>query len=534
MASFKNADYVNEFLVYAHGAPATKTEVLRQLEELSMRLYGDKSIRVGFDNDSSWPYLWYLRDYPNRVYFGENPDRSIADYPVVIVGSQNWGKVEPLLGNDYESRTYTFLWWPMEEYRQLSWNAILGDPAVDRAARRGIFNPEVRRALWDILVYRDYDAYASVYGGTYTAGQWPLRHDLRLYISRDALAGIWDYGLNAAAIEPPVDPYAENEFQLAPVLSFGESGAAPGALLRPRNIALAADGTIYVADSGNNRIQVFSPEGEYLYGWGTAGSEASQFSEPWGIAVDDEFVYVADTWNHRIQKFSLTGELVHVFGASGSPAAGETGGGLFYGPRDIIVLADGNLLISDTGNKRLQLFDPDGNFLQSIGSEGSQIGQFKEPVGLGASPEGNIYVADTWNGRIQQFTPEFFPFFDWQVEAWFGQSIENKPYLAVDVQGRVYVSDPEGARILIFDATGRYLGRFGRPGASTTELGLPNGLALSPDGHLFVVDSQNNRILKFEAPFENAPAEPQLEEEGAIEVGPTEVDEDGAGPTPAG
>jgi len=118
-AAFPNADYTNEFLVYAHGAPATKSEVLKQLEDLSMRLHGDKSISVAYDNDSSWPYTWYLRDYPNRHYFGENPSRAITDSPVIIVGSHNWNAVEPILGDDYDARTYTFLWWPMEEYRKV-------------------------------------------------------------------------------------------------------------------------------------------------------------------------------------------------------------------------------------------------------------------------------------------------------------------------------------------------------------------------------------------------------------------------------
>ncbi|RMH00737.1 MAG: TIGR03663 family protein, partial [Chloroflexi bacterium] len=140
LASFPNADYSIEFLNYAHGAPATKEAVLAQVEELSMRLYGDKSIKVAFDNDSSWPFTWYLRDYPNRLYFGENPSNAITDAPVIIVGSLNWGKVEPFLGDNYTQQTFTFLWWPMEEYRKFSWNAIFGTPENGR----GLGNPGVR------------------------------------------------------------------------------------------------------------------------------------------------------------------------------------------------------------------------------------------------------------------------------------------------------------------------------------------------------------------------------------------------------
>ncbi|MDX1615496.1 MAG: TIGR03663 family protein, partial [Candidatus Promineifilaceae bacterium] len=264
MANFLNADYVTEYLVYAHGAPATKSQVLDQLEELSMRLHGDKSIRVAYDNDSSWPMTWYLRDYPSRIYYGENPGRNITDAPVVIAGSQNWAKVEPLLGDDYDSKTYTFLWWPMEQYRNISWNALLGDPTVEPDERRGLGDPGVRQALWDIFFYRDYEKYGEVFGGNYSIGQWPLRHELRMYIRKDTLATIWDHGVRAAAIEPPIDPYAANVLERLPerVLSAGAEDGTP--LQQPRNMATAADGTTFVADSGNHRVVVYDAAGQFI------------------------------------------------------------------------------------------------------------------------------------------------------------------------------------------------------------------------------------------------------------------------------
>ncbi len=211
MASFPNADYTTEFMVYAHGAPATKNVVLDQVEELSMRLNGDKGIKVAFDSDVSWPLTWYLREYPNRVFFGDNPNQDLNQSPVIIVGARNWDTVEPYLGNNYESTEHTFLWWPMEEYRNISWNALLGDPNVPDEQRRGLGNPDVRQALWDIFFYRDYEKYGQVFGGTYTAGEWPLRHNLRLYIRKDTLPTLWDYGVGAVAAGGFADPYAEGE-----------------------------------------------------------------------------------------------------------------------------------------------------------------------------------------------------------------------------------------------------------------------------------------------------------------------------------
>jgi DNA-binding beta-propeller fold protein YncE len=502
MAAFVNADYTNEYLVYAHGAPATKSEVLNQLEVLSMRLNGDKSIRVAFDNDSSWPFTWYLREYPNRYYFGENPGRDVAEYPVIITGSQNWSKLEPLIGNDYETRTYTFLWWPMEEYRKLSWNAFFGDPNATAEDRRGIFNAGVRQALWNIFFYRDYQKYGDVFGGNYNPGQWPLRHDLRMYIRKDVLPVLWDHGIDAVAAEPPVDPYADGELALQPIQVIGSSGSGEGQLTAPRNLALGPDGNIFVADSGNSRVQVFTPEGEFVNMWGSFGDSPGSFNEPWGIAVDEEFVYVADTWNFRLQKFTHDGELVAVLGQAGEPAEGETGGGLFFGPRDIIILPDGNLLITDTGNHRLQILTPDGEFVQAIGSQGSQSGQFFEPVGLGINGQEDLfYVADTWNGRIQQFSTSLFPLFNWSVDAWRGESTNNKPYLDVNAQGQIFVTDPEAYRVLIFNSAGEYVGRFGQFSTGSDGFGLPTGIKVDSEGNVYIADAANNTILKFAPPL---------------------------------
>ncbi len=532
LASFPNADYTTEFSVYAHGAPATKEVILKQLEELSMRLYGDKSIRVAFDNDVSWPFTWYLRDYPNRYYFHDTPNNSLNESPYIIVGSLNWGKVEPYLGNNYESRTYTFLWWPMEEYRKFSWDAIWGNSLDD--PRRGLWNPDVRQALWNIFFYRDYTQYGQTFGGTYTAGQWPLRHELRVYIRKDVLANLWDYGIGATAFQ---DPYAEREINIAAQLVLNESGVtgnAPGQLSSPRNVAVAADGRIYVADSGNHRIAVYDANGVLVNTWGEFGDLPGQFNEPWGIAVDDQYLYVADTWNYRIQKFTLDGELVGAYGQSGSPIDDTNPNlGFFYGPRDIVLLENNRLAVTDTGNHRVQLMTRDGEFLSQTGRLGNLPGQFNEPVGLASGPGGTVYVADTWNGRIQQFTPDMFALFEWEVSAWSSQSIVNKPYLATDSAGRIYATDPEGYRVLIFDQNGTYIGRFGSFGAELTQFGLPVGITLDAQDNIYVVDSANNRVMKFPALFgAPIPVEEELDAGEIISDTVEEIIEPTSSPTP--
>ena len=96
---------------------------------------------------------------------------------------------------------------------------------------------------------------------------------------------------------------------------------------------------------------------------------------------------------------------------------------------------------------------PDGNYLAQFGSAGLDPGQFDEPVGIAIDENGILYVADTWNQRVQTFTPaadglSFTPLKQWDVAGWVGQSLDNKPFIAVDNARHVFVTDPEGFRVI--------------------------------------------------------------------------------------
>ncbi|MEI2611433.1 MAG: flippase activity-associated protein Agl23 [Candidatus Promineifilaceae bacterium] len=508
-ASYPNGDYPTEYLVYAHGAPTTKGAVMTKIEELSYRLYGDRSMQVAFDNDSSWPMTWYLRNYPNRLYYGDQPGRNLLDAPVIIVGDNNYNKVQELIGDtlstDYEEFHYNFIWWPNEDYREISWDAIFGTAnkeldfsLPDAPARRGLTSPAVLHAFWDIFFYRDYTRYSELFNKDYRLSNWPLRHGLRLYIRNDVKAGLWDFGAGAANahIDPYIDPYAENDLVLQPDLVLTGSTQA-GSFFNAHNVAVAANGTIYVLDAGNSQVQYFDRDGVYQGSWGSQGAEPGQFNDPWGITVDEEYVYVADTWNHRVQIFSLDGAFISQFGRLGSLANGDVGDDIFYGPRNIVVLDNERLLIADTGNHRIQIFDKEGVFSQSFGGFGAAAGQMYEPVGLSVAPDGTIYLGDTWNGRIQRFDTNFTAFFDWGVNAWRGDTNTQKPFLAIDSQNRIYITDPDRHRVIVFDVNGNYVARFGQFGTGNGQFNLPNGLFIDAADNIYVADVGNNRIVRF-------------------------------------
>ena len=388
-AAYLNYDNANELLVYAHSARGVKT-ALEQIEEISIRTTDGLDVVVAYDNDTSYPYWWYLRNYPNARYYGADPTRSLRDAPLILVGANNFGKIEPVVANLYHPFEYIRLWWPNQDYFGLTWERVLD-------AWR---NPQMREALFEIWLNRDYTKYGQVTGRDFSLTSWSPADRMRLYIRKDVVQSLWNYGA-APSVEALIpDPFEEKARTLTAQTTLGGAGSEPGQFQRQRDLALSADGSLYVVDTDNHRIQHLTTTGEVLHVWGSFGdvttgsAPGGSFNQPWGIGIGpDGSIYVADTWNHRIQKFSPEGEFLTMWGAFGqaeSPTA-------FWGPRDIAVTADGKVLVTDTGNKRVVIFDEQGNFISEFGSAGMNAGEFDEPVGLALDADGKVYVADTWN-----------------------------------------------------------------------------------------------------------------------------------------
>jgi DNA-binding beta-propeller fold protein YncE len=327
-----------------------------------------------------------------------------------------------------------------------------------------------------------------------------------MYIRKDIVSMLWEYGAAPVTLEPAVDPYEANTIRLdANQILFGD---AQFSFDTPRDIAFAPDGTFYVSDSRNHRILHFDPDGNLLNAFGAYGASdyttqtiaaAGYFNEPWGLAVGpDGSVYVADTWNNRIQKFSANGEFVTMWGQFG---AAETRYH-FWGPRGVAVDREGRVFVTDTGNKRVVIFDRDGNDLASFGGAGLGVGQFDEPVGIEVDDAGRLFIADTWNKRIQIMIPDgdtlTYPnHITWDIDGWYGESLDNKPFLAIDENYQVYVADPILGRVLVFNQHGDFLYAWGGFGSGTDEIGVVGGLGVDPLGQVWVSDARNNRLMRF-------------------------------------
>ena len=498
MAVFISPDVATETMIYAQGSHDNVT-AMREIEDLSRRLCSQTTagktvvpcdnglIKVAYDDDSSWPFVWYLRNYRNAQFYGSTPGAPF-DAPVVIVGPKNEESVKPLLGTKYVKRQYKLIWWPIEGYKDLSLERVLGY----------LRDPQQRADLFKTWFYHEYKENLS---------QWPYVHLFSFYVRKDVASSLWNYAGEVPPQPVPEDEYTKRFVQLTATRVFGTQGGGNGQFEYPRNIAIDARGNIFVADSDNARIQKFDASGKFLLEWGSRSPEGAPapqgtFNQPWGIAVDKTGnVYVADTWNHRIQKFDADGKFLTTWGTNGDTRGIAQGNPQqFYGPRAIAVDAQGNVYVSDTGNKRVLKFGPNGEPIAQYGGIGSENGQFLEQVGIVIDKQGNIFVADTWNRRIQKFDANFGFVMQWLVEAWDSQSVVNKPYLAVDGDGNVFVTDPEGARILRFSNDGKLLAVFGVRGSDLSSFNLPTGLAFDAQGNLYVADSANHRVIVFVKP----------------------------------
>jgi len=222
----------------------------------------------------------------------------------------------------------------------------------------------------------------------------------------------------------------------------------------------------------------------------------------------DGSVYVTDTWNHRVQKFNPTGKPIKTWGQFGQPLPEDpASSGYFWGPRGIAVDTQGRVFVADTGNKRIVVFDSNGNYLTEFGTGGFDPGQFDEPVGVAVANDGTVFVTDTWNQRIQSFIPSegsgdlfYAPLAQWDVNGWFGQSLDNKPFIAVSAHNHVFITDPEGFRVIEFTADGEFVRTWGDFGTGIEQIGLPSGITVDPSGAVWITDSGNNRIMRFTLP----------------------------------
>ena len=267
------------------------------------------------------------------------------------------------------------------------------------------------------------------------------------------------------------------------VSSFGSNGSNDGQFAGPGGTALDSDGSLWVADSQNNRVQKFSPSGEHLLSFGTLGSGNGQFKRPTDIAIDSKGnLWVADTLNGRIQQFDDEGNFLKAVEAN------------IDEPRGIATDAYGLIWVADPVNSRAVGLTAQGVVTQMIPGQG-----LIKPTGIAINKEGTIWVAGPGTVGIAEYSRSGV-LQRVMGPAGTGQSQLSSPTaIEIDEKNNVWVADVGNNRIKRFHRYGEFMTEFGTSGKSEGQIQLSQttGIASGPGGAIWVSDSDNHRVQKW-------------------------------------
>ncbi len=266
-----------------------------------------------------------------------------------------------------------------------------------------------------------------------------------------------------------------------------------------------------------------TPGACFVSQWGTRGINEGSLWYPAGTGVDSSGnVYVADGQNHRIQEFTGAGAFVRMWGwgvddgtaAFQSCTSGcqrgisGSGNGQFTSPSGITTDASGNVYVADTWNHRIEKYDSSGNFLFNWGSQGSGYGSFFTPIGIATNSAGDLFVADQNNNRVQKFLlANLCPGGTTLVVTGVcyvtlvgGYGADDGDFLypagaALDSLGNVYVADTMNNRIQKFDNSLVFQSKWGTAGNG--EFFSPAAIDADSSGDIYVADANNYRVQKF-------------------------------------
>jgi hypothetical protein len=311
------------------------------------------------------------------------------------------------------------------------------------------------------------------------------------------LAGLYTFGpLRPQPSEPMLGAVGEPVQFEHLWKSTGETDTLKGAY----GLGIDPEGNVWVAEGNTDRFQIIAPDGTYRETWGTPGSGEGQFEflstesaygRAYGdVAFDaDGNLYVADTGNFRVQKFAPDRTFLQAWGSNGE------GDGQFLAPSSIAIGTNGVVYVGDEARADVQMFSPDGQHLGTITGTGAEGGEFSTPGGVTVDLAGDLWVADWGSLKIHHFTAAG----DW-LDTWghsgSGEGALNNPNdVVVDDQGHVFVVSDFANKIDAFTPDGRFLATAGGYGSDPGEFSDPLGMALGADRVVYVSD--NNGVQAF-------------------------------------
>jgi len=280
---------------------------------------------------------------------------------------------------------------------------------------------------------------------------------------------------------PVLDSYGhpiKDRARIKPTYKFkfkiGAEGTNEGELNAPIGLTTDRNGSIFVADASNHRIQQFDRYGAFIKAIG----DRSQFYYPTALICDPEDnLVIVDKGNSQIQILDPSGALKSKFGKKGKDD------GFFNNPRDVTINHERNILICDRGNHRIQIFSPLGEFIRKFKSF--------SPVGVATDKEGKIYVCETQPQRIKVFDPLGVPI------SGFGSPSGGLSYpfpmgIAIDYNGHLILTDQRHNAVQIYSQAGDLVMKFG-----SEAKGRPTAVIIDRDGNILVSDTTTHRILVY-------------------------------------
>ena len=275
--------------------------------------------------------------------------------------------------------------------------------------------------------------------------------------------------------------------------SWGKFGHLPGQFKGPRAIA-TDEKQVFVADRAS-RISVWTTGGKFLRRWEAPVKRNGAFEGPEGIAaLRNGDLAVTNTHSSRVLIYSKTGKLKSTFGSYGYEK------GQFLLVTGITQDAQGFIYCADYGGRfdRISKWTSDGKWVAQWQGHGSAPRHFRRPCGLAISKNGDLLVADIGNHRVQ-ILDRHTGKFKGQIASRGTQNGQlTYPYgVATDGAGQIYTLEYGTHRVQKWDKNGKWLASAGAPGRKKGEFANPWGIAVSRDGWVFVADTNNDRIQKF-------------------------------------
>ena len=271
-----------------------------------------------------------------------------------------------------------------------------------------------------------------------------------------------------------------------PVLKWGDQGKGISQLNKPKGVCVSEKGHIFVTEKGNNRVQVFSSDGNHLYMFGEKSGNNAMI-EPHGIWVTKYSVYITLPSKHTVQMYTLQGGFIKKKSKEGKFKfpIGITGDNL-----------RGNLYICDSENNRIQIFDMNLNFIKVM----KTVTQLYRPLDIKMIDTGNLVIVLDCSPRcIHVFKPSGESIKDIIELQTFSMLIKADPlHLAVDTQGKILLSDYSGNSIHVFTDQGEYIWSLGEAGKGKPFI-EPSGIAFDNQGRLVTVcNNKKDQLQIFE------------------------------------